>query len=139
MNLLFRMLRVFVAALFRSRIGLLDSSELKFRVLPTDLDINVHMTNARYLSVMDLGRTDLLIRAGMLKTMRRRRWMPVVGHIDIRFRRSLSPFQRFSLTSRLGGKSSVGSSATGDLSLPRPFWSPRAEPGFDSLFCQKCC
>jgi acyl-CoA thioesterase FadM len=100
-NLFFRMFRVFVAALFRSRIGLLDSSELKFWVLPTDLDINIHMTNARYLSFMDLGRTDLLIRAGMLKMMRQEKWMPVVGHIDIKFRRSLFPFQRFSLKSRL--------------------------------------
>ncbi|MEJ2466705.1 MAG: thioesterase family protein [Candidatus Thiodiazotropha sp.] len=101
MNLLFRLLRVIVAALFRSRIGLLDSSELRFRVLPLDLDINIHMTNARYLSFMDLGRTDLLLRAGMLKMVRREKWMPVVGHIDIKFRRPLSPFQRFSLKSRL--------------------------------------
>ena len=101
MNLFFRMLRIFVMGLFRSRIDLLDSSELRFRVLPTDLDINVHMTNARYLSFMDLGRTDLLIRAGLLKMMHREKLMPVVGHIDIKFRRSLSPFQRFSLTSRL--------------------------------------
>jgi acyl-CoA thioesterase FadM len=100
-NLLFRMLRVIVAALFRSRISLLDSSELRFRVLPTDLDINIHMTNARYLSFMDLGRTDLMFRAGMLKMVRREKWMPVVGHIDIKFRRPLSPFQRFSLKSRL--------------------------------------
>ena len=101
MNLLFRMLRVFIAALFRSRIDLLDSSESRFWVLPTDLDINLHMTNARYLSFMDLGRTDLLIRAGMLTMIRRERWMPVVGQIDIRFRRPLLPFRRFSLKSRL--------------------------------------
>ncbi len=101
MNLFFRMLRIFVMGLFRPRIDLLDSSELRFLVLPTDLDINVHMTNARYLSFMDLGRTDLLIRAGLLKLMRREKLMPVVGHIDIKYRRSLAPFQRFSLKSRL--------------------------------------
>ncbi len=95
------MLWVFVAALFRPRTGLLDSSELRFWVLPTDLDINLHMTNARYLSFMDLGRTDLLLGAGILKMMWRERWMPVVGHIDINFRRSLRPFQRFTLKSRL--------------------------------------
>jgi acyl-CoA thioesterase FadM len=101
LNLFFRMLRVFGMALLRSRIGLQDSSELRFLVLPTDLDINVHMTNARYLSFMDLGRTDLLVRVGLLAAMRRERWMPVVGHIDIQFRRPLSPFQRFSVSSRL--------------------------------------
>ena len=97
------MLRVFLAALFRPRIDPLDSSELRFRVLPTDLDINLHVTNARYLSFMDLGRTDLLIRAGMLTMVRQKRWMPVVGQINIKFRRPLLPFRRFSLKSRLLG------------------------------------
>lgn len=101
MNLIFRLLRVVVTALLKPRIGLLDRSELSFRVLPTDLDVNLHMTNARYLSMMDLGRTDLMIRAGMLGLVRRERWLPVVGGIDIRFRRSLMPFQRFTLKSRL--------------------------------------
>jgi hypothetical protein len=32
------------------------------------LDINLHKTNACYLSFMDLGRMDLLLRAGMLET-----------------------------------------------------------------------
>lgn len=101
MNLIFRLLRVFLTALFKQRIGLLDSSEVSFRVLPTDLDLNLHMTNARYLSIMDLGRTDLLIRTGMLGMVKRERWLPVVGSIDIRFRHSLQPFQRFTLKSRL--------------------------------------
>ncbi len=101
MNLWFRFLRVLLLGLRRSRIGLLSGSELRFRVLPTDLDINLHLTNARYLSFMDLGRTDLLIRAGMVKLLWRKGWLPVVGHLDIQFRRSLMPFQRFSLNSRL--------------------------------------
>jgi acyl-CoA thioesterase FadM len=100
-NLFFRMWRVFIAARFRSRVDLLDSSELRFLVLPTDLDINMHMTNARYLSFMDLGRTDLLLRTGLLPLLWRKRWMPVVGHVEIVFRRSLRPFQRFRLKSRL--------------------------------------
>lgn len=101
MNLLFRFLRVLIRALLKPRIGVLDTSEVAFRVWPTDLDINRHMTNARYLSMMDLGRTDLLIRAGMLGTVLRERWLPVVGNVDIRFRRSLPPFQRFTIKTRL--------------------------------------
>ena len=101
MNLIFRLLWVFAAALFRPRIELLESAELRLRVLPTDLDVNLHMTNARYLSFMDLGRTDLLVRSGLLTIMRRKRWMPVVGHINIRFRRPLSPFRRFRVKTRL--------------------------------------
>jgi acyl-CoA thioesterase FadM len=101
MNLVFRLLRVFITALLKPRIGLFDSSVLSFRVLPTDLDLNLHMNNARYLSVMDLGRADLLIRAGMLGVVRRKRWKPVAGSIDIKFRRPLLPFKRFKLATRL--------------------------------------
>ncbi len=101
MNLFFRMLWVFIGALFKPRIGLFDVSELRFRVLPTDLDINMHMNNARYLSIMDLGRTDLLIGVGLLGPVRRERLMPVVGNIDIHYRRPLRPFQRFVIKTRL--------------------------------------
>jgi acyl-CoA thioesterase FadM len=100
-NLILRFLGVFITSLLKSRISLLDCSILSFRVLPTDLDINLHMNNARYLSFMDLGRTDLLLRAGMLGVVSRARWKPVVGSIDIKFRRPLMPFQHFKLHTRL--------------------------------------
>jgi acyl-CoA thioesterase FadM len=101
MNLIFRLLWVFIAALLKPRIGLFDVSEVSLRVLPTDLDVNLHMNNARYLSVMDLGRTDLMIGVGMLAAVKRERWMPVVGSIDIKFLRPLQPFQRYVLKTRL--------------------------------------
>ena len=101
MNLIFRFMRVLVRALLRPRIGVLGTSEVSFRVWPTDLDLNWHMTNARYLSMMDLGRTDLLVRTGMLGTVMKKRWLPVVGNVNIRFRRSLKPFQRFTMKTRL--------------------------------------
>jgi acyl-CoA thioesterase FadM len=103
MNLIVRSLKVFILSFLKPRLGLFDSSVLSFQVWPTDLDINLHMNNARYLSFMDLGRTDLLLRAGMLRTAFNERWRPVVGNIDIKFRRSLLPFRRFKLTTRLLG------------------------------------
>jgi acyl-CoA thioesterase FadM len=101
MNLIIRFLRVFITALIKPRIDLLDASVLSFKVLPTDLDINLHMNNARYLSFMDLGRTDLMIRAGLLGAVSRERWKPVVGDINIKFRRPLQPFQSFKLRTQL--------------------------------------
>ncbi|MBP2304394.1 thioesterase [Azospirillum melinis] len=105
MNLIFRLLTVAVAAIVAAwrgrRAGLLDPSALRFRVWPTDLDINLHMTNARYFSVMDLGRTDLMIRVGLGPAILRNRWQPVLGGATIRYRRSLRPFQRFTLVSRV--------------------------------------
>ena len=101
MNLLFRLIAVVVAALFGRPVGFLDPARLRFRVWPTDLDLNMHMTNARYFSVMDLGRTDLMLRAGLGRTILRNRWQPVIGAANVRFRRPLAPFQRFDFVSRV--------------------------------------
>ena len=78
-----------------------NSSILTFRVWPNDLDINLHMNNGRYLTIMDLGRADLMIRCGLGKVILKRRWMPVLGAVTIQYRRSLSPFQGFRLRTRI--------------------------------------
>ena len=80
---------------------MLDESAVSFRVWPGDLDINLHMNNGRYLTLMDLGRLDLIIRMGLLGALIRRRWRPMVGSEFIRFRRGLRPFQRFTLRTRI--------------------------------------
>lgn len=103
MNLLFRMLRVLLAGLFRSKVGFLDESVVFFRVLPNDLDFNLHMNNGRYLTIMDLGRFDLMQRSGLAGIAIKNRWMPVVASQVINYRRSLAPFQRYSLHSRILG------------------------------------
>ncbi|WP_029011213.1 thioesterase family protein [Azospirillum halopraeferens] len=101
MNLLFRMIGVVLAGWFGRRFGFLGESRLHLRVWPTDLDVNLHMTNARYFSVMDLGRLDLLVRGGVVALLWRRRWQPVLGAATVRFRRPLRPFRRFTLISRV--------------------------------------
>jgi len=102
MNLLFRLVGVIVAALLlRPRLAFMEPSRLRFRVWPSDLDLNMHMTNARYFSVMDLGRVDLTIRAGLAQAMLRRRWQAVLGASTVRFRRPLKPFQRYEVVTRV--------------------------------------
>jgi acyl-CoA thioesterase FadM len=76
---------------------------ISFRVLPTDLDILRHMNNGTYLSIMDLGRTDLLIRAGAWAKMVALGYYPVVANETISFRKSLQPWQRFTLETRIAG------------------------------------
>ena len=100
MNLLLRLITTLLGARRRSRLGPLDESVISLRVLPTDLDANMHMNNGRYLSIMDLGRFDLTVRNGLLGATLRRGWRPVVGSVVIRFRRSLDPFQRYALRTR---------------------------------------
>ena len=70
---------------------------MRFRVWPTDLDINLHVNNGRYFTIMDLGRTDLIIRMGILRTMLKHGWMPVLTSSTIRFRRELRLFEPFDL------------------------------------------
>jgi len=101
MSGLFRFLRVVLTARRRGAVGPLDECVLTFRVMPADLDINLHMNNGRYLQVMDLGRFDYIIRVGVFGQTRRRRWMPLVGSETIRFRRSLAPFRTYQLHTRL--------------------------------------
>jgi acyl-CoA thioesterase FadM len=101
MNLLFRLIRVVIAALLRPRLDMLDTSELILRVWPNDLDVNLHMNNGRYFTVMDLGRIDLMIRTGVARWMWRRKWTPVVASETMRFPRALKPFQRYRLKTRV--------------------------------------
>ncbi len=100
---LLRSFRVFAAALSRPPLHPLDESVVSFRVWPNDLDVNLHMNNGRYLTLMDLGRLDLVVRMGVLRTLRRRKWNPVVGSLQVRYRRSLLPFQRYDIRTRLVG------------------------------------
>lgn len=100
MNLLLRLLATLIGARRRSPLGPLDESVMTLRVLPTDVDANLHMNNGRYLSIMDLGRFDLTVRNGLLRATLRRGWRPVVGSVVIRYRRSLDPLQRYELRTR---------------------------------------
>jgi len=101
MKLLLRLFRVLLSAPFRRRLDILDESAVGFRVWPNDLDLNFHMNNGRYLTVMDIGRLDLVARVGLLRAMMRRRWMPVVATVIIRYRKSLLPFQHYRLATRV--------------------------------------
>ncbi len=103
MNLWLRQLRLLICLPFRPKLGLLDVSRLTVRVWPNDLDTNLHMNNGRYLTLADLGRVDWSVRSGALRLARQRGAMPVVGDAIAKFRRSLEPFQRFTLETRLLG------------------------------------
>jgi acyl-CoA thioesterase FadM len=101
MNLLFRLILVVLRARRRPPLGPLDESVIHSRVLPTDLDLNFHLNNGRYLTLMDLGRVDLMVRVGMVGELWRRRWNPVIGSVTVRFRRPLGLWRRFSIHTRL--------------------------------------
>jgi acyl-CoA thioesterase FadM len=70
-------------------------------VWPNDLDLNFHMNSGRYVSMMDIGRVEILGRTRLLRKVFKRGWRPMVGASTIRYRRSLLPFQRFTVRSRV--------------------------------------
>lgn len=102
-NLWVRFLLVVLRAWRAKPITILETSEVKFRTWFHDLDINLHMNNGRYLTLMDLGRMDLMIRTGLSREVLQNKWMPVVASAHMTFRRSLSPLQKFSLRTRVIG------------------------------------
>ena len=85
------------------RLQVHDVARARFRVLPTDLDVFRHMNNGVYFSIMDLGRLDLLQRSGAWATLDRLGYYPVVGSETITFRRSLQPWQRYTLETKIIG------------------------------------
>jgi len=107
MNLIFRFIWVqFRAWLGRTRygpVGLFDEVSYRFRCLPTDLDLNMHLTNSRYASFMDIVRIAMLVRNGGWSRVRAAKLFPVLGSAAIRFRQSVRPFQAFEVTAQLIG------------------------------------
>lgn len=103
MNVLFRVCTTFLRSLLRPKLGLFDESRLKLRVWPNDFDVYLHLNNGRYLSMMDLGRFDFVIRNGLGRIMWTRRWFPVVGSSMIRYRRPIDAFRSYDLYTRLTG------------------------------------
>lgn len=102
MNLYLRLLRIIFKILAAPR--LTDPQEpttLSFRAWLHDIDLNMHLNNARYLSWMDLGRIYMMGRAGVLTAGYKRGWMPVVGHIGIRYLKPVPTFARVTLTTQI--------------------------------------
>ena len=82
------------------RIGVLDEDRVHMRVWPNDIDFNFHLNNSRFLTCMDYGRIHMLAAAGILGIALKRRWTPLVGSVDIVYRRSLPLWTTFSLGTR---------------------------------------
>jgi acyl-CoA thioesterase FadM len=101
MVMMFRFLGTWLSHRRRGPLDVLGTSILHMRVWPNDLDLNIHMNNGRYFSAADIGRLDWWLRTGVWRTTLARGWGPVAGDVAGRFSRSLAPFQRFELHSRL--------------------------------------
>ena len=101
MLLLFRFLWTILTSGLRRKVGPLDPAVVYFRAWPQDCDLNFHLNAGRYVSFMDIGRIELIARMRVLRKVLKRGWRPLVGGGAITYRRSVMPFERFSVQSRV--------------------------------------
>lgn len=82
---------------------LLEPVDLSFKALPTDCDINLHLTNSRYLAMMDLARTWMTEKVGFFDVIVKNRWFPIVNATAITYIRDIKPMRSFKVTTQLVG------------------------------------
>ena len=82
-----RMIPAVARGMRHDRIAATEPLASRFRVLPHDIDINLHLNNGRYLQLMDVNRVEWLMRTGVLDFVRKHRWKPILGSTVIHFRR----------------------------------------------------
>ena len=104
MNLLVRMLSLLISSVFKSKLAIeYPNNSLSLRVLPNDIDINLHMNNGRYLTICDLSRVDMFIRTGLAKTMIKERWMPVISEHTMTYKKPLGLFEKYQVEMEIVG------------------------------------
>ncbi|MGH8428339.1 MAG: acyl-CoA thioesterase [Bryobacteraceae bacterium] len=101
MNLYLRLLGLWLRNLHSPRRSTFEPSRLKGRAWPNDLDLFGHVNNGRYLTLMDLGRLDIVLASGLLSIMRQRHWYAVAAAVEIRFQRPLKLWQRYTLATEI--------------------------------------
>ena len=97
MNLWLRLVWALIRAGRLPRIASGVTIERHLRVWPGDLDINGHMNNGRYLTILDLMLVEYFVRSGFARVMLRAGWRPMSGGAVITYRKALMPGQRYRL------------------------------------------
>jgi acyl-CoA thioesterase FadM len=102
MNLYLRLIWTLLRAWRMPKMGIHDVMERQLRVLPNDVDINMHMNNGRYLTVIDLLMLEFFVRTGYAKVLLKNGWKPMSGGSIITYRRGLQPFQNYTVRYQFG-------------------------------------
>lgn len=79
-------------------------SRLRRRVGVHEIDLNLHMNQAAYAQVMELGRTDWALASGAWASWRGQRILPVVAEQTLVYRRELGPLAAYQLDTRAVGQ-----------------------------------
>lgn len=103
MNLWFRLIFMLLRRPWRKPVAPLDTTVVRMRVWPLDLDLNRHVTNGRYFTLADVGRMDYVLRSGAFRVALRHKAVPIVGDTWGKFRRELKLFEAFEVHTRMLG------------------------------------
>lgn len=102
MNLYGRFLLSIISMCFNHhRFDPFEPVRLHFRVWPHDIDINVHLTAARYLSFGDFGRMQWLANNQLLWPFVRKGFKGVLNAQEITYIREFKPFSRVDIAIEL--------------------------------------
>ena len=81
--------------------GLLDWVSFRYRVLPWDIDANLHMNNVKYLKYLERGRVEHMIATPWMNTMFDHGVKALIANTEISYVKELKPFQPFDVETRI--------------------------------------
>ena len=95
MNLYWRLILVVLHALRRSTITAEHlKTAVSIRIMPNDLDVNMHVNNGRYLTLCDLTRVDFFVRSGLARLMVKNKWSPIISEHTMTYLRPIKVFSK---------------------------------------------
>lgn len=103
MHMILRTLLIFLKKPFLAKSHFGERTTVSMTVLPTDLDLLMHVNNGVYFSYMDFGRWDMIFRNGVFDASKKMGWYSVVAGETIKFRRSLKLWDRFQIETHIIG------------------------------------
>ena len=95
-----RLVKDLIIAHRQPGIGLTDMHVSHHMVWPWDLDGFLELNNGRALTLYDLGRLGMGVRAGLMTALTSEKWGLTMAGSSVRYRRRLRMFQRFETRSR---------------------------------------
>ncbi|WP_430462646.1 acyl-CoA thioesterase [Thalassolituus sp. LLYu03] len=78
-----------------------DAFHCRFRVLPWDCDLNLHLTNSQYPLWLDLARTEFFLAVGAGPLFVRNGWRSVLASQTLTFIREIKPLAAVDVESRV--------------------------------------
>lgn len=100
---IFRAIRTFVTSKKATALSFGDVSEISFYCRPWDIDMFMEMNNGRILTLFDLGRFDLAIRAGLMAVLKANSWGLVVAGSTVRYRNRIRMFDKVIMRTQIAG------------------------------------